>query len=93
MNKEEIRKIVEDPKGDRWLLWFGYILDEDKDGREIEYFGRFVPTKKSIIGIMKSMIDNTSPYRIIVQDTKPFKVDPSLFQTELKDFFPLEIEQ
>ena len=89
MDKDEIRKKVQDPESERWLLWFGYILDETEEKREIEYFGRFVKTKKEIIGILKSMVDNTAPYRIIIQDTKPFKVNPEDFQTELKDFFKL----
>jgi len=88
MNREEISKKVQE--GDeRFLIWVGYILDEDEEGREIEYFGRFVKTKKQVIGITRSMIDNTSPYRIIIQDTQAFKKEPSERQTELEDFFKL----
>ena len=90
MKEEEITKIVQDPNSDRWLIWAGFILEEDVAGRDIEYFGRFVKTKRAVIGIVRSMIDNTSPYRIIIQDTAPFKDKEIDYQTELKDFFPLE---
>ena len=52
-----------------------------------------VKLPNEIIGIVKSMVDNTAPYRIIIQDTQPFKVDPKDHQTELADFFPFEKEQ
>ena len=90
MKKDEIQKIVEDPKKERYLLWCGYITNETEKGRQLEYFGKFCKTKHSAIGGAKLMIDNTDIYRIIIQDTKAFKVDPSKFQTELEDFFPLE---
>ena len=91
MKREDVRKKVEKGK-DKWLLWVGYILDEDDKKREIEYFGKFAPSKKSVMGIARSMIDNTSPYRIIIQNLEPFKQDPSLLQSELTDFFKLEAE-
>ena len=90
MKKDEIQKIVEGPKKERYLLWCGYITNETEKGRQLEYFGKFCKTKHSAIGGAKLMIDNTDIYRIIIQDTKAFKVDPSKFQTELEDFFPLE---
>jgi len=90
MKKDEIQKIVEDPKKERYLLWCGYITNETEKGRQLEYFGKFCKTKHSAIGGAKLMIDNTDIYRIIIQDTEPFKIDPSKFQTELEDFFPLE---
>ena len=92
MKKDDIRKKVEEGK-DRWLIWCGFIMEEDDEKRKIEYFGKFAPTKKSVIGLLKSIIDNTDVYRIIVQDTEIFKTDPSLLQTELKDFFMLEDEE
>ena len=93
MKKDEIQKIVEDPKKERYLLWCGYITNETEKGRQLEYFGKFCKTKHSAIGGAKLMIDNTDIYRIIIQDTKAFKVDPSKFQTELEDFFPLERDE
>ena len=90
MKLEEIKKKVSNPDGDRWLIWCGYVLDEDEEKRELEYFGRFVKTKKGVIGLVRSMINNTAPYRIIIQDVEPFRVDPSKFQAELKDFFSVE---
>ena len=89
MKKEEISKKVIEGK-DKWLIWVGFILDETDEKREIEYFGKFAPNKKAVIGLVRSMIDNTSPYRIIIQDTAPFKTDPVSMQTELTDFFKLE---
>ena len=86
MKKDDIKKHVQEGK-DKWLIWIGYILDENDEKREIEYFGKFAPTKKSVIGLVKSMIDNTSPYRIIIQELEPFKIDPTSMQTELTDFF------
>ncbi len=93
MKEDEISKIVQDPNEDRWLIWVGFILEEDEDGRDIEYFGKFAKTKKSVIGLVRSMIDNTSPYRIIIQDTKSFKIDPSKYQIELEDYFLLERDE
>jgi len=90
MKKEEISKIVQDPKSDRWLIWVGFIMEEDENGRDIEYFGRFAKTKRAVSGLVRSMIDNTSPYRIIIQDTAPFKDKSINYQAELADFFPLE---
>jgi len=93
MKEEEVSKIVQDPASDRWLIWVGYILEEDEEGRDIEYFGKFVKTKRAAIGIVRSMIDNTSPYRIIIQDTASFKDKTIDHQTELADFFPLERDE
>ena len=90
MKKSEIQKIVENPNKERYLLWCGYITSETEKGRNVEYYGKFCKTKNSAIGGAKLMIDHTDIYRIIIQDTEPFKVDPSKFQTELSDFFPLE---
>lgn len=89
MKKEKISKDIQKKKNN-WLLWVGYILDENDEQREVEYFGRFAPTKKSVVGIARSMIDNTSPYRIIIQNLKPFKQDPSTMQSELTDFFRMD---
>ena len=91
MKHEEIKKKVEQGK-ERWLVWVGYILNEDEKQREIEYFGKFADNKNSAIGAVKLLMDNTTPYRIIIQDTTPFKMDPSLMQTELTDFFKYEAE-
>ena len=91
MKHKEIAEKVEHGK-DRWLIWIGFITHEDEKERKVEYYGKFAGTKKSAIGAAKLMIDNTSPYRIIIQDTEPFKQDPSLLQTELTDFFKLEAE-
>ena len=89
MKQEEISKKVTEGK-DKYLIWVGYVLHEDEKGRQLEYFGRFAPNKKSVIGLARSLIDNTDVYRIIIQDTTPFKTDPSLLQTELTDFFKYE---
>jgi len=91
MKHSEIAKKVEHGK-DRWLVWVGYILDETDEKRELEYFGKFAKTKHSAIGAAKLLLNNTNPYRIIIQDTEPFKQDPSLLQSELTDFFKLEAE-
>jgi len=91
MKHEEIKKKVEHGK-ERWLVWVGYILNEDEEKRELEYFGKFADNKKSAIGAAKLLMNNTNPYRIIIQDTIPFKQDPSLMQTELTDFFKYEAE-
>jgi len=92
MKLEEIKKKVESSDDEQWLIWCGYILNENDEEREIEYFGKFVKTKRQIIGIVRSMIDNTAPYRIIIQDTNIFKTDLSNIQAELSDFFPVEME-
>jgi len=89
MKHEEISKKVTEGK-DKWLVWVGFISHEDEKGRKLDYYGKFAPTKKSAIGAAKIIIDNTDVYRIIIQNTEPFKVDPSLLQTELTDFFSLE---
>ena len=89
MKPDEIHKKVTEGK-DRWLIWVGFIQGEDEKKRKIEYFGKFAPTKKSVIGLVRSMIDNTDPYRIIIQDTAPLKVDTAEIQTTLEDFFVLE---
>ena len=90
MDKDMLRKKVENPKGERWLVWGGYITNETDEKRDIEYFGRFASTKNSALGAVKLLMDHTDVYRIIIQDTKAFKVDSSLFQSELSEFFKIE---
>lgn len=91
MKREEIDKKVKEGK-DKYLLWVGFIAHEDEKQRKVEYYGRFAPNKKSVIGLAMSMIDNTNPYRIIIQNTEPFKTDPSLLQSQLTDFFTIDDE-
>jgi len=91
MKHEEIRKKVEHGK-EKWLVWVGYVLNENDEKRELEYFGKFANTKHSAIGAAKLLMNSTDPYRIIIQNTEPFKQDPSLLQTELTDFFKLEAD-
>ena len=89
---EDVSKEIQKTK-DRWLVWIGFIVDEDANERKIEYYGKFAKTKKGAIGAAKLLIDNTSPYRIIIQDIEPFKQDPKEYQSELKDFFQMEVVQ
>jgi hypothetical protein len=89
MKQEDISKQVQEGK-DPWLVWVGFIVSEDDKKRKIEYYGKFAKTKNSAIGAAKIIIDNTDVYRIIIQNTEPFKIDISLAQTELTDFFKLE---
>jgi len=89
---EDVSKEIQKTK-DRWLVWIGFITHEDDDKRKIEYYGKFTKTKKGAIGAAKLLIDNTTPYRIIIQDIEPFKQDPKEYQTELTDFFQMEIVQ
>jgi len=92
MKLDEIDKKIQKTK-DRWLVWIGYILNEDDDNREIEYYGKFASSKNGAIGAAKLLLDNTSPYRIIIQDTKPFKDGSKEYQSDLTDFFKLELEE
>ena len=89
---EDVSKEIQKTK-DRWLIWIGFITYEDDDKREIEYYGKFAKTKKGAIGAARLLIDNTTPYRIIIQDIEPFKQDPKEYQTELEDFFQMEVIQ
>jgi hypothetical protein len=89
MKREEISERVIKGK-ERWLVWVGFIEGEDERGRKIGYYGKFAKDKRGAIGAAKVIIDNTDVYRIIIQDTEPFKRDPSLLQSELTDFFKLE---
>jgi hypothetical protein len=89
MKREEISKKVTEGK-ERWLVWVGFIEYEDDKKRKIGYYGKFAKDKKGAIGAARLIIDSTDVYRIIIQDTEPFKVDPSLLQTELTDFFRLD---
>jgi hypothetical protein len=89
MKEKDISKRVMEGK-ERWLIWVGFIEHEDDTGRKIGYYGKFAKDKKGALGAAKLIIDNTDIYRIIIQDTEPFKTDPSKFQTELTDFFKLE---
>lgn len=89
MKLEEIEKKVTEGK-EPWLVWVGFILHEDEKGRKIEYYGKFAHTKHSAIGVAQSILDNTDVYRIIIQNTEPFKTDPKLLQSELTDFFTME---
>ena len=89
---EEVSKEIQKTK-DRYLIWIGFITHEDENERKIEYYGKFAKTKRSAIGAAKLLIDNTTPYRIIIQDIEPFKVDPKEWQTELEEFFQMEVVQ
>lgn len=76
-----------------WTVWVGYISGEDENRREVEYYGKFADTKKTAIGAARVMIDNTSPYRIIIQNNGPFQSKDKSDQTHLEDFFVLEDEE
>jgi hypothetical protein len=89
LKKEQIATEIE--KHD-WIVWVGFITHENDDGRQLDYYGKFADTKKAAIGAAKVMIDNTSPYRIIIQNCKPFHTEP-LCQSKLHDFFQLEDEE
>ena len=92
MKIEEVKQKVENGK-EPWLVWVGFISSEDKNKRKIEYYGKFAKTKRGAIGAAQIIIDNTDVYRIIIQNTEIFKTDPKLMQTELTDFFRLEVEE
>ena len=74
-------------KKERWLVWVGYIRHETEEGYDVDYYGRFCPTKTNVIGILRSLIDNTAPYKMIVIDTekKQIEIEEKTTQTLLTD--------
>jgi hypothetical protein len=83
MKQSEIAKQIEFHD---WLIWAGFISSEDEEQRNIDYYGKFADTKSAAIGAAKAIIDNTHPYRIIIQSCREFHSE----QAQLDDFFQLE---
>ena len=74
LGPEQVDGMIKAGTEGRWLVWVAFVSHETEEGRDIDWYGRFCPTKKSVIGILRSMIDNTAPYKMIVIDTKALPV-------------------
>ena len=73
IKKEAIKDRHLSPKDldGRWYVEAQFIEEETPEGYQIGAYGKFAKSKKSAIGATKMMLDNTAPYRLIIQDMKP----------------------